>query len=128
MVNKGLKQLAEDKANAIIRASEEVIEGNFDQEFVVSAFQGGAGTSTNMNVNEVITNRAIEILGGTKGDYDVVHPLNDVNMSQSTNDVYPTALRITAIHMLRKLSFSLAQLLEVLPSVPESMLLISIYS
>jgi len=114
MVNIGLKQLTEDKAKAIIRASEEVIEGKFDQEFIVSAFQGGAGTSTNMNVNEVIANRAIEILGGTKGDYDVVHPLNDVNMSQSTNDVYPTALRIAAIHLLRKLSYSLAQLQEAL--------------
>ena len=107
-VNLGLKQLTEDKANSIIQASEEVIAGKFDHEFIVSAFQGGAGTSTNMNVNEVITNRAIEILGGTKGDYEVVHPLNDVNRSQSTNDVYPTALRIAAIHLLRKLSYSLA--------------------
>jgi len=114
MVNKQLKQLTEDKADAIIKASEEVIEGKFNQEFMVSAFQGGAGTSTNMNVNEVIANRAIEILGGTKGNYAVVHPLNDVNLSQSTNDVYPTALRIAAIHMLRKLSFSLAQLQEAL--------------
>jgi len=113
-VNKELKQLTEEKANAIIRASEEVIEGNFNREFVVNAFQGGAGTSTNMNVNEVIANRAIELLGGTKGDYDMVHPLNDVNMSQSTNDVYPTALRIAAIHMLRKLSYSLAELQEAL--------------
>lgn len=114
MVNKQLKQLTEDKADAIIKASEEVIEGKFNQEFMVSAFQGGAGTSTNMNVNEVIANRAIEILDGTKGNYAVVHPLNDVNLSQSTNDVYPTALRIAAIHMLRKLSFSLAQLQEAL--------------
>jgi aspartate ammonia-lyase len=114
MVNLRLKQLSEDKANAIIKASEEVIEGKFDQEFIVCAFQGGAGTSTNMNVNEVVANRAIEILGGTKGNYSLVHPLNDVNMSQSTNDVYPTALRIAAIHMLRKLSQSLAELQEAL--------------
>ena len=113
-VNKRLKQLPEDKANSIIQASEEVIAGKFDHEFVVSAFQGGAGTSTNMNVNEVIANRAIEILGGVKGDYGVVHPLNDVNMSQSTNDVYPSALRIAAIHLLRKLSYSLAELQEAL--------------
>jgi len=113
-VNYELKQLTEDKAKAIIRASEEVIAGKFDQEFIVSAFQGGAGTSTNMNVNEVIANRAIEILGGTKGGYEMVHPLNDVNMSQSTNDVYPTALRIAAIHLLRKLSNSLAELQEAL--------------
>lgn len=114
MVNKELKQLTDDKAKAIIRASEEVIAGKFNDEFIVSAFQGGAGTSTNMNVNEVIANRAIELLGGIKGDYDVVHPLNDVNMSQSTNDVYPTALRITAIHMLRDLSASLSGLQEAL--------------
>lgn len=114
LVNKELKQLKDEKAEAIIQASEEVIAGNFDHEFVVNAFQGGAGTSTNMNVNEVIANRAIELLGGKKGDYDVVHPLNDVNMSQSTNDVYPTALRIASIHLLRKLSLSLAQLQEAL--------------
>ncbi|MDR3540389.1 MAG: aspartate ammonia-lyase [Desulfosporosinus sp.] len=114
IVNKRLKQLPEDKANAIIKASEEVIAGEFDHEFIVSAFQGGAGTSTNMNVNEVIANRAIELLGGTKGDSEVIHPLNDVNRSQSTNDVYPTALRIAAIHLLRKLSTSLASLQEAL--------------
>jgi len=114
LVNKELKQLKDEKAEAIIQASEEVIAGNFDHEFVVNAFQGGAGTSTNMNVNEVIANRAIELLGGKKGDYDVVHPLNDVNMSQSTNDVYPTALRIASIHLLRKLSLSLAELQEAL--------------
>ncbi len=110
MVNQRLKQLTEEKAQAIITACEEVIAGKFDREFILSAFQGGAGTSTNMNVNEVVANRAIEILGGVKGDYDVVHPLNDVNLSQSTNDVYPTALRIAAIHRLRKLSNSLAEL------------------
>ncbi|WP_427339416.1 aspartate ammonia-lyase [Caloranaerobacter sp. DY30410] len=114
IVNKRLNRLPEDKANAIIKASEEVIEGKFDDEFKLSALQGGAGTSTNMNVNEVIANRAIEILGGKKGDYSIIHPLNHVNMSQSTNDVYPTALRIAAIHMLRKLSNSLADLQEAL--------------
>ncbi|MDR3540372.1 MAG: aspartate ammonia-lyase [Desulfosporosinus sp.] len=113
-VNYGLKRLPEEKANAIIQACEEVMAGKFDHDFIVSAFQGGAGTSTNMNVNEVVANRAIEILGGTKGNYEVVHPLNDVNMSQSTNDVYPTALRIAAIHLLRKLSDSLAGLQEAL--------------
>ncbi|WP_069650713.1 aspartate ammonia-lyase [Caloranaerobacter ferrireducens] len=114
IVNKRLNRLPEDKADAIIKASEEVIEGKFDDEFKLSAFQGGAGTSTNMNVNEVIANRAIEILGGRKGDYSIIHPLNHVNMSQSTNDVYPTALRIASIHMLRELSNSLADLQEAL--------------
>ena len=112
MVNKHLNQISEEKADAIISAAEEVIQGKFDDNFVTSAFQGGAGTSTNMNVNEVIANRAIEILGGKKGDYNLIHPLNHVNMSQSTNDVYPTALRISAIHLIRKLSKSLADLQE----------------
>ncbi|WP_026888803.1 aspartate ammonia-lyase [Clostridium beijerinckii] len=112
MTNKTLKFLAPEKADAIIKASEEVIDGKFDDEFKLSAFQGGAGTSTNMNVNEVIANRAIELLGGVKGDYNLVHPLNHVNMSQSTNDVYPSALRIAAIRLIRKLSDSLSSLQE----------------
>jgi len=110
IVNKNLKKISEEKANAIIKASDEVMEGNWDDNFVISAFQGGAGTSTNMNVNEVIANRAIEILGGNKGEYSLIHPLNQVNMSQSTNDVYPTALRIAAIHLIRKLSNALSDL------------------
>ncbi len=114
ITNEKLKRLDEEKAKAIIKASEEVIEGNFINEFQVNAFQGGAGTSTNMNVNEVIANRAIEILGGQKGEYHIIHPLNHVNMSQSTNDVYPTALRISAIHLLRNLSESLSELQEAL--------------
>jgi len=114
IVNKNLNNLQVEKAEAIIQASNEIVEGRFDDEFKISAFQGGAGTSTNMNVNEVIANRAIEILGEKKGDYNVIHPLNDVNMSQSTNDVYPTGLRITAIRLIRKLSNSLADLQEAL--------------
>lgn len=114
LVNCDLRQLSDKKASAIVKASEEIIEGKFDSQFGLSAFQGGAGTSTNMNVNEVIANRAIEILGGRKGDYDVVHPLNDVNMSQSTNDVYPTALRIASIRCIRDLSHVLSKLQEVL--------------
>lgn len=114
MTNKKLKLLTPEKADAIIKASEEIIEGKFDDEFKISAFQGGAGTSTNMNVNEVIANRAIELLGGIKGDYNLVHPLNHVNMSQSTNDVYPSALRIAAIRLIRKLSNSLSSLQEAL--------------
>ena len=82
-------------ADAIARACDEIIAGNLHREFVVDVIQGGAGTSTNMNANEVIANRALEILGREKGCYDVIHPLNHVNMSQSTNDVYPTALRLT---------------------------------
>lgn len=102
--------LDETKANAIIMACEKIQNGNFDSQFLTNSLQGGAGTSTNMNVNEVIANLAIEISGGIKGDYSLVHPLNDVNMSQSTNDVYPTALRISGIRLVRELSGSLANL------------------
>lgn len=111
-VNQELGMLPGFKAAAIIKASNEVIAGDFNSQFVVNAIQGGAGTSTNMNVNEVIANRAIEILKKEKGNYDIIHPLNDVNMSQSTNDVYPSALRIAAIHILRDLGVSLASLQE----------------
>lgn len=114
IVNIKLNALTAEKGNAIIKASEEVIAGKFDDQFKISAFQGGAGTSANMNVNEVIANRAIEILGGQKGQYEIVHPLNDVNMSQSTNDVCPTALRIAAIKKIRKLANALAELQEAL--------------
>jgi aspartate ammonia-lyase len=93
---------------AIVQAAQEVASGLFPDQFIVDAFQGGAGTSTNMNVNEVIANRAIEILGGEKGDYKIVNPLEHVNLSQSTNDVYPTALRVAAIGMVLELSETLA--------------------
>lgn len=94
----------------VVRAAEEVAAGRLADQFIVDAFQGGAGTSTNMNVNEVIANRAIELMGGEKGDYHLVHPLEHVNLSQSTNDVYPTALRVAAIGMVLELSDSLANL------------------
>ena len=77
---------------------------------VVDAFQGGAGTSTNMNVNEVIANRAIELLGGRRGDYSIVHPLDHVNLGQSTNDVFPTAVRIATIRLVREMAQSMALL------------------
>jgi len=96
--------------NAIFQAAGEVAEGRLAEQFILDALQGGAGTSTNMNVNEVVANRAIEILGGEKGDYSLVHPLDHVNLSQSTNDVYPTALRIAAIRLLKSLAESCAQL------------------
>jgi len=96
--------------SAVFQAAGEVAAGQMIDQFIVDALQGGAGTSTNMNVNEVIANRAIEILGGEKGDYSLVHPLDHVNLSQSTNDVYPTALRIAAIRLLASLSESCALL------------------
>src|SRR5258705_8344029 len=85
----------EDRRSVAIRlACEEIREGKLHEEFVVDVIQGGAGTSTNMNANEVICNRALEILGHKKGEYDHLHPLDHVNLSQSTNDVYPTAVKL----------------------------------
>ena len=89
------KQINNKIANAIIKASEEVIKGKLDQNFPLKVWQTGSGTQTNMNVNEVIANRAIEILGGKKGTKKPVHPNDHVNKSQSTNDVFPTAMHIS---------------------------------
>jgi aspartate ammonia-lyase len=105
-----LGELSSEINDAISKACQEVADGRFDGEFVVDTIQGGAGTSTNMNANEVIANRAIEILGGSKGDYDLVHPLNDVNKSQSTNDVYPTALKLALILEINELLKAMAHL------------------
>ncbi len=95
LTNYELGLLPADLAQAIAHACDDIIHGELLSEFVVDVIQGGAGTSTNMNANEVIANRALEHLGFLKGRYDVLHPLNHVNLSQSTNDVYPTALRLT---------------------------------
>ncbi len=97
-------------AKAIIRAGNEVLNGKFTDDFIVDTIQGGAGTSLNMNGNEVLANRAIEILGGQKGDYTVVHPNDHVNCGQSTNDVYPSAGRIALIRMLLQTREALSQL------------------
>ncbi|HWT76966.1 MAG TPA: aspartate ammonia-lyase [Mobilitalea sp.] len=99
---------------AVIKACSLILEGKADGQFVVDALQGGAGTSTNMNVNEVIANLALQIAGKDIGAYDMIHPLDDVNRGQSTNDVYPTALRIAAIELLRKLSDGCAKLQQAL--------------
>jgi len=95
LANTRLELLDENISAAIVRACDRLLSGEYLSEFVVDVIQGGAGTSTNMNANEVIANLALEDLGHPKGAYEIVHPLNHVNMSQSTNDVYPTALRIT---------------------------------
>jgi aspartate ammonia-lyase len=95
--NRELGLLPEHIADAIIRAGEEMQSGRHHEHFIVDMIQGGAGTSTNMNANEVLANRALEILGRTRGTYDVVHPNEHVNRSQSTNDVYPTSIRL-ALH------------------------------
>ena len=88
-------------AGAIVAACDEILSGKFRDQFPVDSLQGGAGTSTNMNINEVLANRAIELLGGQKGDYRIVHPLDHVNLHQSTNDVVPTAIRIAAIRLIQ---------------------------
>ncbi len=102
-VNKDLNLLDAKKADAIIQAADEILNGKFREWFVVDVYQAGAGTSHNMNANEVIANRAIEILGGKKGDYTIINPNDDVNMAQSTNDVCPTAIRIGSLIEVRKL-------------------------
>mgnify|MGYP004653548147 FL=1 len=101
-------------ANAIVQACDEIIAGKFHDDFIVDPIQGGAGTSLNMNANEVIANRAIEILGGEKGDYDIVHPNDHVNYGQSTNDVIPTAGKITSLRLLKNLKSELRRLHDTL--------------
>lgn len=112
LAHKGLEHYSAAVSDAIVKACDEILAGGYEDQFPVDAFQGGAGTSTNMNVNEVVANRAAELLGGSKGDYGLVHPLHHVNCCQSTNDVYPTALRIAAIKLLRPLSEAFAGLQE----------------
>src|SRR5262249_30797944 len=94
IANAELGLLDERRSTAIRLACEEVREGKLLEHFVVDVIQGGAGTSTNMNANEVIANRALELLGRQKGDYRELHPLDHVNLSQSTNDTYPTAVKL----------------------------------
>ncbi|MGW1118881.1 aspartate ammonia-lyase, partial [Streptomyces tanashiensis] len=108
--NEELGLLPSDKAAAIAGACREIRTGHLHDQFVVDVVQGGAGTSTNMNANEVVANRALELLGHAKGDYARLHPNEDVNLGQSTNDVYPTAIRIAAIGAARELLKAMAVL------------------
>ena len=96
LVNRDLGLLGADKGNAIIKAADEVLSGQHPQEFPLSVWQTGSGTQTNMNLNEVLANRASEILGGSKGKSRLVHPNDDVNLGQSSNDVFPTAMHVAA--------------------------------
>ncbi|MGI9343605.1 MAG: aspartate ammonia-lyase [Gammaproteobacteria bacterium] len=117
--NRKLGLLDPDKAAAIEQACAEIADGALHEEFVVDLIQGGAGTSTNMNANEVIANRALEILGHSRGDYARLHPNNDVNMSQSTNDVYPTAVRLAMILADDPLIAALRELVKVFEAKAE---------
>ncbi|MDP3461635.1 MAG: aspartate ammonia-lyase [Bacteroidales bacterium] len=112
--NYELGQLPKEIADAIVKACQEIIDNRFHSHFVVDMIQGGAGTSTNMNANEVIANRALEILGKERGEYEFCHPNNHVNLSQSTNDAYPTAIKIALIKANEKLIIVLQELIKTL--------------
>ena len=101
MTNRDLGKMPEDKAKLIIQAADEVIAGELDEHFPLHVWQTGSGTQSNMNANEVISNRAIELAGGVQGSQEPVHPNNDVNMSQSSNDTFPTAMHIAAVKVLK---------------------------
>src|ERR1044072_7068756 len=103
LVNQDLGKLPADKANLIVQACDEVIEGKLDEHFPLRVWQTGSGTQTNMNANEVISNRAIEIAEGVMGSKKPIHPNDDVNMSQSSNDTFPTAMHIAAAEQMNRL-------------------------
>lgn len=114
LANSYFKVLEKTKADAIIKASDELINGLLNDQIKVDVYQAGAGTSLNMNINEVIANRALEILGYPRGSYHIIHPNDHVNLSQSTNDTFPTALRIATIFHHKTLLKELLSLLHVL--------------
>ncbi len=109
-VNGSLKFVEPDVVTAIVTACDEICSGSIEYDFTLPALQGGAGTSTNMCVNEVIANRALQLLGKPCGSYDIVHPIEMVNLHQSTNDVYPTALKMVVIRKVQALSEKIATL------------------
>ncbi len=111
--------LDKKRADAIVKACDEIIAGKLHDQFIVDPIQGGAGTSLNMNANEVIANRAIEILGGEKGDYSIVNPNDHVNYGQSTNDVFPSCGRITALKLINKAQKQLERLYDALTQKAE---------
>ena len=114
ITNQACHRLSEDVAQAIVQACDEIINHQLQDAFIVDPIQGGAGTSMNMNINEVLANRAIEILGGQKGNYQLVHPNDHVNYGQSTNDVIPTAGTLTTYQLAQDLIQMLIQLEEAL--------------
>lgn len=112
ITNEEIGLLKKDISKAIITACNEILEGNFYDDFIIDPIQGGAGTSMNMNANEVIANRSIEILGGEKGNYNIVNPNDHVNMGQSTNDVIPTAGKITSLKLISSVIKKLNELCD----------------
>lgn len=110
ITNCEINLLDKKRADAIVKACDEILAGQHHEDFIVDPIQGGAGTSINMNANEVIANRAIELLGGQKGDYSIVHPNDHVNCGQSTNDVIPTAGKMTSLRLLQNLKKELLRL------------------
>jgi aspartate ammonia-lyase len=119
LANQEVKQLTPMMTEAIVKAAEEIIGGGLHEQFIVDPIQGGAGTSINMNANEVIANRAIELLGGVKGDYAVLSPNSHVNRSQSTNDVFPTAIHIAVLSLIDILLATMAELQAALQTKAE---------
>ena len=103
MANMDTKRLYEGIGNVIVQVADEILSGKWHEYFIVDPIQGGAGTSMNMNANEVIANRALELMGNDKGEYSKLSPNSHVNMSQSTNDAFPTAIHIATLNLLNKL-------------------------
>ncbi|MEW6535179.1 MAG: aspartate ammonia-lyase [Candidatus Auribacterota bacterium] len=110
LTNMELGYLGGDFCGYILQAVDELIDSQLDEHIIVDALQGGAGTSTNMNVNEVIANRALELAGRKKGEYDLIHPLKHINMHQSTNDVFPTAMKVAALILLNDAETAVTEL------------------
>ena len=104
IANREVDRLPPHLEKAIVQAAEEIIDGQWHDQFIVDPIQGGAGTSINMNANEVIANRALEILGKQKGDYAFLSPNTHVNMAQSTNDAFPTAIHIATLKSIKKIT------------------------
>src|SRR5918996_1282545 len=119
LVNLELGRLSRDKAELIVTAAEEVIEGKLDDHFPLYVWQTGSGTQSNMNANEVISNRAIELAGGRPGSKEPIHPNDDVNMTQSSNDTFPTAMHIAAAAAIRDLLPAVRELRDALARTSE---------
>src|SRR5687767_8136450 len=120
LANYELNVLTAECKDAICAACDEILAGHLHDQFVIDMMQGGAGTSTNMNANEVIANRGLEIMGYAKGDYQHLHPNDDVNCSQSTNDAYPTAIKIAVILSLQDMLASMEALKAALEAKAEA--------